>query len=236
MTRRRNALHAGAALLIAVALGSAAPPLVSAASEQQGAQVLSEVQAGKLQGTNLTSTQYQHVGQYLMSRALGSTESYEATDSLMDRMMGSSVSDQMYQYMGERYLGKSVAPNSSYEPYYGWMAEVMSRYGGSWAGMMGGYMMGAYRSLSGRGSVPYGGMMGGYGAGGSPGDPSGSYPLGPSMMNYAYGTSGSGGWPTAAIAAVALLGALLVVGAVAFLRPRLRGGRGGSGTAAAGHG
>jgi len=65
MILTRNALHTSAALVIVLAIAASTPAVASAASEQQqGAQVLSEVKAGKLQGTKVTSTQYQHVGQY----------------------------------------------------------------------------------------------------------------------------------------------------------------------------
>ena len=196
MSLTRNALHASAALVLALAIAAAPPAVASAASEQQqGARVLSEVQSGKLQGTNLTSTQYQHAGQYLMGRALGSTQHYEAMDSLMDRMMGQSVSDQMYQYMGERYLGKNVAPNSGYAPYYSWMASMISRYGGSYAGTMGGYMMRAYNRLSGQGSA------------------TGGYHTGLGMMGHGYSSSqnaADGGMSTGAIIAI-------VLGAIAIL-------------------
>jgi hypothetical protein len=175
--------------------------IAAAASEQQqGAQVLREVHTGKASGANLTGAQYKHVGQYMMGRALGSSDRYEATDSLMDRTMGQSASDQMYKYMGERYLGKNVSPNSGYAPYYDWMANMMSRYSGSWAGMMGGYMMGAYRSLSGRGSGASGGHMGG-------------------MMGYNYTGSRNAadtGMSTGTIIAV-VLGAIAVVGLLAIL-------------------
>ena len=202
MTLTRNALHTSAALVIVLAIAASTPAVASAASEQQqGAQVLSEVKAGKLQGTKVTSTQYQHVGQYLMGRALGSAQRYEAMDSLMDRMMGQSASDQMYQYMGERYLGKSAAPNSSYGPYYSWMANMMSRYGGPYAGMVGGYMMGAYHSLTGQGSATRGSRMG------------------PGMMGYGYASSQSAahtGMGTGAIIAV-VLGAIAAVGLLVIL-------------------
>ena len=202
MTLTRNALHTSAALVIVLAIAAATPAVASAASEQQeGAQVLSEVQSGKLSGTNLASTQYQHVGQYLMGRALGSAQRYEAMDALMDRVMGQSVSDRMYQYMGERYLGKSAAPNSSYGPYYSWMANMMSRYGGPYAGMVGGYMMGAYHGLTGQGSV------------------TGGYHMGPGMMGYGYASSQSAahtGMSTGAIIAV-VLGAIAAVGLLAVL-------------------
>ena len=196
MILTRNALHTSAALVIVLAIAASTPAVASAASEQQqGAQVLSEVKAGKLQGTKVTSTQYQHVGHYLMGRALGSAQRYEAMDSLMDRMMGQSASDQMYQYMGERYLGKNVAPNSGYAPYYSWMASMISRYGGSYAGTMGGYMMRAYNRLSGQGSA------------------TGGYRAGLGMMGHGYSSSqnaADGGMSTGAIIAI-------VLGAIAIL-------------------
>ena len=202
MTLIRTALHTSAPLVIILVIAAATPVVASAASEQQqGAQVLSKVQGGKPQGTNLTNTEYQHVGQYLMGRALGSAQRYEAMDSLMDRMMGQSASDQMYQYMGERYLGKSAAPNSSYGPYYSWMANMMSRYGGPYAGMVGGYMMGAYHGLTGQGSV------------------TGGYHMGPGMMGYGYASSQSAahtGMSTGAIIAV-VLGAIAAVGLLVVL-------------------
>jgi hypothetical protein len=196
--------------MIALAIAGNAPVVASAASEQQqGGQVLSEVQARKLQATNLTTTQYQHVGQYLMGRALGSAQRYEAMDSLMDRMMGQSVSDRTYQYMGERYLGKNVEPNSSYGQYYSWMANMMSRYGGMYAGMMGGYMMGAYNSLSGRGAA------------------TGGYRMAPGMMGYGHASSenaADSGMSTGAIIAI-VLGAIAVVGLLAALLRGVSGRR-----------
>jgi hypothetical protein len=223
-------------LTAALASLSATPALASVSEPQQGGQILSEIQAGKLKGSGLSSTQYQRVGQYLMGHALGSTQTYEAMDSQMDRVMGQSVSGQMYLYMGERYLGKNASPNSSYTRFYGWMASMMSRYGGSYAAMMGSYMMGAYRSLSGNSSVPYAGMMGGYPSrqnGQSNGTT--TNPLG-GMMGYSYGahgTSSSGGWPTAAVLAVTALGLALLGGGLAFALPRIRRRRGGPATPAA---
>ena len=49
MILTRNALHTSAALVIVLAIAASTPAVASAASEQQqGAQVLSEVKAGKL--------------------------------------------------------------------------------------------------------------------------------------------------------------------------------------------
>jgi hypothetical protein len=115
------------------------------------------------------------------------------------------------------------------------MANMMSHFSGSYAGMMGSYMMGAYRSLPGNGAQPYAGMMGGYLGGqaghstGTTTSPTTTYPFN-GMMGHSYGahtTSSSGGWPTAAILAVAVLGAGLLAGGLAFALPRLRRRRSG---------
>ncbi len=186
-----------------LALGAAVAAASPAGEQQQGAQALSEVQAGKLNGTSLTSAQYEHIGQYLMGRALGSTETYAAMDSLMDRMMGESAAGQMYRYLGERYLGRDVRPDSRSLPMYGWMASMMGAYRGHmpYAGMMGRYLRG---QGGGSGAYPMmggGGMMGGYGV---------------------EGKSSSGGWPAGAIVFLAVLGVLLLAGALAFALSKLR--------------
>jgi hypothetical protein len=199
-------------MLVALGVGAFAltVPAWSAQSEtQQGQQIFSEVQSRKLNGSNLTSEQYTRVGQYVMSRALGSTQTYEAMDDAVDRMMGTTGSDQMYRYLGERYFGNKVTPRSGYGATYGWMASMMRSYGGSGAytGMIGRYLEeGASAS---RGSGAYS-MMGGGGG----------------MMGYGYAnqsTSSSNGWPTGAIVAVALLGALLLGGAIFYALQRVRG-------------
>lgn len=193
-----------AKIIVVLAAGllalSAPAALASPASEQQqGAQILSEVHAGKLTAQSLSTTQYEHVGQYLMGRALGSTQTYEAMDALMDRMMGETASGQMYRYLGERYLGKNTQPDSRSLPMYGWMANMMSAYRGHmpYAGMMSNYLR---RSGGGYSMMGGAGMMSGYSA---------------------QSTSGSGGWPTGAIVLVAVLGGLLLAGVLSLTVPRL---------------
>jgi hypothetical protein len=201
-TTRRVAL----ALVTIVAFGllalSSATPASPSSEPQQGGQIVSEVQAGRLNKTALSKTQYERVGQYLMGRALGSTQTYQAMDSLMDRVTGEAAAGAMYLYLGERYFGRNVQPDSRYAPFYGWMGSMMSSY---------------------RGSSPYARMMSGYLGSRSSGTTR-SYP-GPGMMGYGSPMSGSGassGWPTAAIVAVVGLGTVLLVFALAVVFPRLR--------------
>jgi hypothetical protein len=214
-TRNANKLfRAVPTLLLAFAFtfALAAPTWASVASEQQeGSQILSAVHEGKLKSSSLSSTQYEHVGEYLMGQALGSTASHERMNTLMGEMMGSTAVDQMHVYLGKRYLGNSAQIPGPYAPMYGLMGMMTGYRSGSIASMMSGYLNGASQSTGGSG-----GMMGtGTRAG---------------MMGY-YGTSSAsstGGWPTGAVVATAVLAALLLGGLVAFVVPALRR-RGGQG-------
>lgn len=171
-----------------------------AAEQQQGAQILSTVKAGKVKGTSLSSAQYEHVGEYLMGQALGSTAGHERMNSLMDQMMGSTAVDQMHVYLGERYLGKSAQIPGRYAPMYGLIGMMTGYRGNSIAGMMSGYL-----NSQSQGTTP-------------------NTTLGTGMMGYRTQSSASstGGWPTGAIVATAVLGALLLVGLLALGVPMLR--------------
>jgi len=190
------------ALPLALVLGLtlAAPALADsvAAEQAQGAQVLSQVQHGTFSPKGLTSDQYQNLGEYLMGRALGSTQLHQRMDALMDEMMGPNASDQMHIYLGKRFLGVTVTPSSRYSQLYGLMGVMMSGYHGSaLAGMMGRY-------LNGQGTA--------------------GYAMGPGMMGYGYtpAASSGGGWPAGAVVAVIALGAVLIVGLGALALPRVR--------------
>jgi hypothetical protein len=207
LSRAAGTLVATLALMFALA----APALASVASEQQeGAQILSTVHAGKLKASGLSSTQYERVGEYLMGQALGSTASHERMNTLMGEMMGSTAVDQMHVYLGKRYLGNSAQIPGRYAPMYGLMGMMTGYRSGSIASMMSGYLNGASQRAGG-----YGGMMG-TGTGTVTGN---------GIMGY-NGTqasaSSSEGWPTGAIVATAVLAALLLGGLVALAVPALR--------------
>jgi hypothetical protein len=186
------------ALALSVALAGPAIADSVVTEQQQGAQILTQIQHGQLLAKNLTNGQYQNLGEYLMGRALGSTALHQRMNTLMDEMTGARAADQMHIYLGKRYLGLNASPRSRYGPLYGLMGAMMSGYRGSaLAGMMGAY-------LSGQGTA--------------------GYPMGPGMMGYGYtpAANSSGGWPTGAIVAVSVLAVLLVGGAIALAVPRLR--------------
>lgn len=202
MIRRYKLSCLALPLALVLGLAFAAPALGdSVATEQaQGAQVLAQVQHGTLSPKDLTGDEYQTVGEYLMGRALGSTQLHQRMNTLMDEMMGSSASDAMHTYLGKRYLGVSATPSSQYSQLYSLMGTMMSGYHGSaLAGMMGAYLNG--QATAGYAMGP--GMMGDYGDGSTP------------------ATSSSGGWPAGAIVAVGLLAAVLIGGGLAVALPRL---------------
>jgi hypothetical protein len=204
MIRSRKLLRTTWSLVAAfvLALMLAGPASASVSTDQQeGAQILGGIHQGKLKGTSLSSSQYEHVGEYLMGQALGSTAAHERMNSLADQMMGSTAVDQMHVYLGERYLGKSTAQISGrYAPMYGLIGMMTGYRGSSIAGMMSGYL-----NSQSQGSAPY--------------------TVGPGMMGYGIGTSAnsSSSWPTGAIVAIAILAALLIGGALALVLPRLHG-------------
>jgi hypothetical protein len=200
MIRRYKLSRLAPLLALALSVTLAAPALADNVTAEQalGGQILAQVQHGKLNPRSLAGAQYQDLGEYLMGRALGSTQLHRRMNTLMDEMMGPNASDQMHIYLGKRYLGVSAAPTDRYSQLYGLMGVMMSGYRGSaLAGMMGAY-------LNGHGTA--------------------GYRMGPGMMGYGYtSTAGSGGgWPTGAVVAVTALGAVLIVCLGVIALPRAR--------------
>src|ERR1039458_9908727 len=139
LSRAARSLALGFALVLTLA----APAWALVASEQQqGAQILGAIHAGKLKGTNLSNSQYEHVGEYLMGQALASIQEHERRNTLMQQMMGSAAVDQMHIYLGERYLGKSAQISGRYAPMYGLIGMMTSYRGSALAGLMSGYQIG----------------------------------------------------------------------------------------------
>jgi hypothetical protein len=196
---RRPRLAVPVALVLSLVIAAPAVADSVATEQQRGARVLSQVRHGTLSATGLTNDQYEDLGEYLMGRALGSTQVHQRMNTLMDQMMGPAASDQMHMYLGKRYLGANVMPGGRYGAVYGLMGVMMSGYRGSpLAGMMARY-------LNGHGSA--------------------GYSMGPGMMTHPYGYESSaysgGGWSTGALVGIAV-GTLLLGGGFALLVLRLR--------------
>jgi uncharacterized membrane protein len=123
--------------LVGLALGLALPAVAlgSVADEQrEGAQLFQQVQSGAKTCSQLSTANFERIGEYVMGQMVGSTSAHEAMNSAMQRMMGTQGEEQMHVLLGRRMsgCGGGTAP-SSYSTMMGLMGGFAS--GG---GMMGG--------------------------------------------------------------------------------------------------
>lgn len=142
----RTATHEFQALLATViaivAAALAAVPAVAATEAQQGGELLQRVQAGTTTCSSLSTSDFDHIGEYVMERMLGSASLHTAMNRQMAAMMGIRGETQAHVYMGQRFAGCATgkAPTAF----------------GAMMGMMGAGMMGSAYGPT--GSTP---MMGG---------------------------------------------------------------------------
>ena len=138
--RTPRALLATAVVVLATALAAASASAASGA--QQGGQLLQRLQAGATTCASLSTGDFDHIGEYVMERMLGSASAHEAMNRQMAAMMGSSGETQAHVYMSQRFAGCATgkAPTAF----------------GAMMGMMGAGMMGSTYGGSGTSS-----MMGG---------------------------------------------------------------------------
>lgn len=93
-------------LTLAIVALTATPALASTAQEeQQGSQILGELERGKLECSAASADDFELVGDYAMGRMLGSTSGHEAMDEMMTRMLGADGERQAHIAMGRRYAG-----------------------------------------------------------------------------------------------------------------------------------
>lgn len=137
----RSRLLSGA-IVLAAALISPAAALGGLTSDvQQGQRLAESLRSGEKQCSDLKADDFELIGEYAMSRYLGSTARHEAMNRHMVAMMGNAGEERMHQALGYRYSGCPGGPAAG------------------WVGPMGGMMYGG----SGGESENYaGGMMGGY--------------------------------------------------------------------------
>ena len=131
--RTRILLAVVAALLL---LPSAA--FASLADEQrQGSELLAQLKSGTKVCSDLSAADFDHIGEYVMGRALGSTSAHRAMNDRMRLMLGDQGEQRMHELMGRRFAGCATRGSAGYGP------------------MMGGGMMGGSY-----GSGNFGQMMG----------------------------------------------------------------------------
>lgn len=147
-------------LLVSLALCLLVPGAASASladEQRQGRDLAAQVRSGAKGCEDLSTEDFDHLGEYVMGRFLGSTNAHQAMNDRMRLMMGDQAEQRMHQLMGRRYAGcydtSTGAGNGSMGPgmmggaglgpgmiggYYGrggWGAMMRS---GDWDWMMGG--------------------------------------------------------------------------------------------------
>jgi uncharacterized membrane protein len=92
-------------LALTAALGS--PRIASATpqEEQQGSQILRELESGKLKCGDASADDFELVGEYAMGRMFGSPSQHEAMNQMMSRMMGARGEESIHEAMGRRFSG-----------------------------------------------------------------------------------------------------------------------------------
>jgi hypothetical protein len=195
---------------IAIALLIPAAASASLAGEQtQGQNLIAQLQAGTKTCSALSAAALDHIGEYVMFRALGSTSLHQAMNERMIAMLGEQGESRMHQLLGARYAGCSTS-NSGI---------------GGYGGMMGGgAMMGGYYNHGGLGAMMsssnWSWMIGGAWRNMTRQD---WQRLEHQLLGTNTGTTSGNGWSPLAIVATALAGVFVVALAiVAIIRRPFR--------------
>ena len=94
--------------LITIGLTLLLPATASASlagEQQQGQNLIAQLQAGTKTCRDLSAGDLDHIGEYLMFRALGSTSLHQAMNDRMIAMLGEQGESRMHQLLGARYAG-----------------------------------------------------------------------------------------------------------------------------------
>lgn len=147
------------ALVAALMLVFASPAASqSPDADARGADLLSALERGETECSDLDGEDYAAIGELAMGRMVGSPQAHEAMDELIAGMMGESGLTRMHDAMGQRFAGcgQPGIPSG-----FGQMMGVMGMMGGGYGGFGPAGMMGGGYGPQGSADVP----GRGYGAG-----------------------------------------------------------------------
>lgn len=159
ITRSRLPIPAVTAIALVAALTLVfVSPAASQSPDARGADLLSALERGETECSDLDGEDYAAIGELAMGRMVGSPQAHEAMDELIARMMGESGLTRMHDVMGQRFAGcgQSGLPSG-----FGQMMGVMGVMGGGYGGLGPAGMMGGGYGPQSSGDVP----GRGYGAG-----------------------------------------------------------------------
>jgi hypothetical protein len=96
---------------LATALAAAAPASASLSDEVGAGQALAQqLQAGTTSCDRLAPADFEHLGEYVMGRAVGSVQLHEAMNARMRSAMGAENEERMHVLLGQRYAGCGAGP------------------------------------------------------------------------------------------------------------------------------
>ena len=193
MTRRISILLALVASILAIGASAAYASLADEVNA--GKAIAARVDAGTAVCQSLGTIDFEHLGEYVMERMVGSRSAHEAMNARMDAIMGSENTDRMHEALGRGYAG--CATTGSGGGHGMGSGGMMGGSAGGWGAMMGsGYAWmrnGTWQHMTGADWQR----------------------AGASMMGSGWMHAGSGGLSTGAVIGV-VLGALLLGGLVVY--------------------
>ena len=148
---RNIALAAFAFAVLSSTAGTVAAEAESVATEeQQGARVLRAVEDGKRRCTDLSTQEFERVGEYVMGRMAGSTSAHRSMNDLMARMMGERSEERLHVLLGQRFTGCARRGTANFGAMMGMMGGVAGTGGPSMMGGRSGDGYGGLGSMMGR--------------------------------------------------------------------------------------
>ena len=105
-------------IIVAVFAGilafGASSALASLSDEVNGGKATAaRVDAGTTRCENLSTTDFEHLGEYVMERMIASRSAHEAMNARMEAMIGSESSDRIHEAIGRRYAGCATTGTGS---------------------------------------------------------------------------------------------------------------------------
>lgn len=92
-----------AALLTSLLMAAAVPVGASLGEVTQGQKIARQLQSRSASCATLSASDFEHLGEYAMERALGSRVAHQAMNTRMESMLGKETTDRMHDAMGRRF-------------------------------------------------------------------------------------------------------------------------------------
>ena len=134
MSTRISILAALVASMLAFGAASAYASLSDEVSS--GRAIAARVDAGTTACKTLSTTEFEHLGEYVMERMVGSRSAHEAMNGRMEAIIGAGNADRMHQALGRRYAGCATTGRPAHGMMGGGGMMGGASAGGGWGAMM----------------------------------------------------------------------------------------------------